>query len=302
MGGISITVKWSDTPFPTFHWQDSPNSPIMTGSLPFEINGVAYPYVIYDNGIYKMYYTGAGNSQRFELGYATSPDGHNWTKTSYPIFSPSVSGFDNYNVGSAKVIKVGNSYRMYYMARNQEGVYSIGLATSTDGINWTRRSTPVLTKSLSWEISIRPGDIVLHNDKYYFYYYSYDPQNTAIGLAISSDGINFVKEPNPIIVPTFTWEDNGICYPSVIYDNNKFVMVYHTFPNCKNIGYAESIDGKNWTTQPNPIFSKEMTTNNWVNRFTSVNLLKINNEYRIYYSATMNSLYYYQVGVISKNI
>jgi len=46
------------------------------------------PVVIKEGGIYKMWYTGEGLDSKWRIGYATSPDGINWTKYAWnPVLS-----------------------------------------------------------------------------------------------------------------------------------------------------------------------------------------------------------------------
>ena len=89
----------------------------MTGTLSYEYAGVAHPFVLFEDGIYKMWYTSVGQSASGRIFYATSPDGINWTKRATPVFSPSYSGFDNQAVTLSKIIKINGTYKMYYTSR-----------------------------------------------------------------------------------------------------------------------------------------------------------------------------------------
>jgi hypothetical protein len=69
---------------------------------------VMHPWVVKDGTTYYMWYSGyggAGNPQR--IGFATSPDGINWTKSpANPIIGP---------VGEPSVIKNGATWQMWYL-------------------------------------------------------------------------------------------------------------------------------------------------------------------------------------------
>ena len=119
------------------------------------------PFVIIENGIYKMWYCGYdavadggetdGNAN---IGYATSQDGIHWTKYSEnPVFTTNSSGWDSYSVQDPHVIKMGDTYRMWYGGNDVDGYgQQVGYATSGDGIYWTRSGeNPVLPKG-------NPGD------------------------------------------------------------------------------------------------------------------------------------------------
>ena len=303
VGGIKINVTWVNTQLQTGQWVDSPNSPIMTGSLYFEPNGVTAPDILLDNGIYKMWYAGAGNSARFEIGYATSTDGINWQKNNSPVLSP-LYYWEEKSIVSARVIKVGDTYKMYYTARDDNYMTRIGLATSSDGINWVKRSQPVLVASQNWETAVTVSSVLIKSDKYYLYYTTgYVPYgNTSIGLATSYDGINFTKEPNPVIVPTLSWEGTCIHGPLVLFKDGKFIMYYLTYDTSKKIGYAESNDGMNWIKRNTPVSDAATAHSTWcTGGINQLEYVIINNEERIYYTGGIEyPAAYYKIGYLKK--
>jgi predicted GH43/DUF377 family glycosyl hydrolase len=303
VGGIKINVTWVNTQLQTGQWVDSPNSPIMTGSLYFEPNGVTAPDILFDNGIYKMWYAGAGNSARFEIGYATSTDGINWQKNTSPVLSPSYY-WDYRSIVSVRVIKVGDTYKMYYTARDDNYITRIGLATSSDGINWVKRSQPVLVATQNLETSVTVSSVLVINDKYYLYYTTgYAPNgNTSIRLATSYDGINFTKEPNPVIAPTLSWEGACIHGPLVLFKDGKFIMYYLTYDTSKKIGYAESNDGINWTKSNTPVSDAITAHSTWcTGGINQLEYVKINNEDRLYYTGGIEyPAAYYKIGYLRK--
>ena len=80
---------------------------------------------------YHMIYTGYNGS--YQVGYAYSSDGINWTKhASNPVFNdPTWAHDETENWG---VMKVGADYLMWY---SDFGVRQSGIAVSTDLVNWT---------------------------------------------------------------------------------------------------------------------------------------------------------------------
>lgn len=98
------------------------------------------------NVCYRMWYEGARDNggYAFFIGYATSPDGLNWTKVAGTETEGATLGrtispaFDDNSVGISIVVKDGDLFRMWYEAKDFSGVYTIGHVVSTDGSNWVR--------------------------------------------------------------------------------------------------------------------------------------------------------------------
>jgi len=107
-----------------------------------------------------------------------------------------------------------------------------------------------------------------------------------IGVATSSDGYNWEKySGNPVMVSKETWEGYGVAFPSVIYQDNEFLMVYQGILDSNTaFGYASSSDGFHWTKGANnPVFRTE-DCNQPVYKISFPYYVKINNEQRIYYT------------------
>lgn len=289
-GSISIFVTWGSEANHS-GWLDYVNNPVILRDNSFyDINGISHPTILYDT-IYKMWFNCMAENGKSYTFYATSPDGNVWTKRSSPVLSPGNSWDINGTV-THSVIKVGNTYKLYYTAAGSYK-YQIGLATSTDGINWEKYPTPVLTYGYyDWENNVSSAEVVFNNNTYYMYYHGMSISGTsyAIGLATSSDGINFNRyQGNPIIVKTASWEQKGPNCPSVIYDQGQFKMVYENSEgNGISFGMAYSTDGYNWIKDSgNPLFGCPYTSKGWASAYVSYPCFrKIGNEYRIYYSGS----------------
>jgi predicted GH43/DUF377 family glycosyl hydrolase len=108
--------------------------------------------------------------------------------------------------------------------------------------------------------------------------------NNKIGLAASLDGINWTMYVgNPILAPTLAWEGGSIGYPTIVFENNQYKMVYSDLYQQEAFGMAISGDGINFTKQSTPIFTNiNAATNNA--RIAYPFYRKLNNEYLIYYT------------------
>lgn len=112
------------------------------------------PNVIYDGSVYHMWYNG-GSHSAWRIGYATSPDGINWTKyAGNPVLNWGPQGnWDDTSVGFCSVLldTLTSTYSMWYTGSdtsllNQSpwgAVAQIGYASSPDGITWTKNPNPI---------------------------------------------------------------------------------------------------------------------------------------------------------------
>jgi hypothetical protein len=114
------------------------------------------PHVIKNNdGSYRMWLSGgdpvASNPIIYvNLHHATSSDGITWDIDPTPVLEhDSGGGWDNERVETPSVAKVDDTWHMYYSGRAESdsaGVYSIGHATSTNGLTWIKDpNNPVIT-------------------------------------------------------------------------------------------------------------------------------------------------------------
>ncbi|MFO7445921.1 MAG: hypothetical protein R6W90_06110 [Ignavibacteriaceae bacterium] len=305
-GTIQINVNWGDSE-PNL-WQDYNLNPVLTYTDSYyDYYGVQQPKLLYEDGIYKMWYLGLAGSSRSHVCYAESQDGLNWTTpVQNPVMFPGNYGsWDATAAIAGAVIKEDNVYKMYYVGWNdQYSNWHIGLATSVDGISWTKLPVPVIYGTSGWEYQIIPSTVLKIDGVYYLYYYGRNYPQARIGLAFSYDGINWTKySGNPILTPTEAWEGQGVYHPSVIKEGNIFRMVYSCTP-ANAFGLATSSDGKNWIKQTsNPFFRTNDTYNQWANESIAYPFFtKVNDQYLIYYSGFSSSgpMNKYKIGVIRR--
>ena len=125
-------------------WTRFPGNPVMDVGPPgsWDSTEVKPGAVIFRDGLYQMWYNGgsAWNGPPagwdWQIGYAESDDGINWTKLGDPIIGPGDSWEGQY-VFAPEVLFDGMWYRMWYNGGNAVS-HSIGYAVSTDGVEWTR--------------------------------------------------------------------------------------------------------------------------------------------------------------------
>jgi predicted GH43/DUF377 family glycosyl hydrolase len=122
-------------------------------------------------------------------------------------------------------------------------------------IKWEFGSTQtVLTSgtSGSWDDNhVGWASIILDNDTLKMWYTANNNNNNmwAIGYAWSLDGINWTRySGNPVLTKIYNWEKVP-GQPVVIKDAGLYKMWYHGWTAVAPVvvGYATSLDGKNWT-------------------------------------------------------
>lgn len=109
---------------------------------------VGSPTVLFDNGSYKMWFLSAPTQT---ILYAESQDGISWTRQ--PI-----SGLNKYNSwesqshGPGTVLKIGNTYYLWYTGVGDDGLWRVGVATSNDGLGWEQYDgNPISGDPAPWE-------------------------------------------------------------------------------------------------------------------------------------------------------
>ncbi len=106
------------------------------------------PCVLKDNDTYHMWYgrvLNEGIRTIFNIAYATSPDGIEWTNQPKPgsakgtvIDIGSTGAFDAEAASWPAVIKTDDGFMMWYTGVDASNTLRVGCATSTDGLNWTK--------------------------------------------------------------------------------------------------------------------------------------------------------------------
>jgi len=191
-------------------------SPVLTPSAgTWDASSIDGPMVIRDDsGHYKMWYESwlTPTSPGY-MGYATSPDGIQWTKYSgNPVMGPGTAAWEAGGPWSCFVMPVypSGGYRAWYSATDAAFIKGgIGYATSADGSVWVKDTVnnPVLRDSLGqWDDTQVGAAQILHiaGSKYYMWYAAFPSSSFAsrdIGLAISDDGgATWTKYPgNPVL-------------------------------------------------------------------------------------------------------
>lgn len=155
---------------------------------------LSYPFVIYHEGIYKMWYGSTvlwqseNNEMVHVIKYATLKDGETWERKGIAI---------PYELGVAQafsrpvVLIDEQGYHMWYSYRSGDGTkYRIGYSTSTDGITWQRKHDEVGidVSAEGWDSEMICYPFVFeHKEKKYMLYNGNDFGKDGFGIAVQTD-------------------------------------------------------------------------------------------------------------------
>ncbi len=127
---------------------------------------VADPYVIRVGSYFYMYYLGHDRAipPQQRMGLARSEDGVRWEKLrANPILEPGPPGsFDEAGIGEPAVWQSHGFYWMLFTGRDFSERRALGLARSTDGVEWTKLPT-VFRGASAWDSQVICDPTVLPN-------------------------------------------------------------------------------------------------------------------------------------------
>ncbi len=264
------------------------NNPIITydSNISWKSQHVAGPFVIFDNGIFKMWYS-AHNGTRWSIAYATSTDGINWSDyPTNPVLTPSLDGTEGH-VLTPKIIKNSdNNYFLYYSATPDNSSYiEIRTAQSNDGINWHKLGNYNITLTQPWEKwGIAYPMVTKDSLGYHMWYDSHDGNVWRNGYATSNDGLTWTKSNNN---PLSWYIGNASGALFVLNKESKMIGWKHGgYGKATSIYQAESIDYINWINQKS-IISISGNPNNFDSDsiYAPSVIIKDNKEY-LYYAGS----------------
>jgi len=185
-GGLAISDRNED------NFQRFSEAPLL-GRTPVNPLINTAPFVLRDNSVWRMYYV-AGlqwfhkDLPSYNIQYAESRDGITWDRTG----QVAIDFKDGNECALAKpwVVKHDGGFEMWYSYKGKDpktAYYQIGYATSTDGINWTRKDEEVgisLSKS-GWDSDMMEyATVVQYNGKNVMFYNGNGYGSEGFGVAV----------------------------------------------------------------------------------------------------------------------
>lgn len=235
------------------------NNPLFTGtgSDTWDKSIRERGFIILEDGIYKMWYTGysGGDDAVKHLGYATSHDGIKWERyEKNPVF-------DQKWTEDMFVTKQDGKYYMYAEGRNDVA----HLLTSDNGIDWIEQGDLTIRTARGDSIPGPYGtpSVFVEDGKWYLFY---ERNDEAVWIATSTDHITWknVRDEPIIGKGPGAYDAGAVAANQVVKHKGKYYIYYHgsSDPNWDKPGSASiwtsnvavSSDLVNWVKYPrNPI-------------------------------------------------
>jgi hypothetical protein len=194
-------------------WKPYASNPVLTVTGAETL--ATWGSVVIIGSVWHMYfsYNPGGTGTKNVIGHATSSDGKTWTRDddNNPILDVSVGKFDSDNCWLPRVFLEGATYYMLYSGSGSGAGTCIGLATSPDGITWTKANDgdPIFTGTTAeWDATdTEISSIIKVGETYYLWYntISASPRQSGVATATSLLG-PWTKDVNN---PIFTGADLG---------------------------------------------------------------------------------------------
>jgi hypothetical protein len=166
---------------------------------------VAAPFVVAENEAFQMWYCSGtewrdmphGPEMLYTIYHGRSDDAFRWQQSSSRPVIP--YAYDGEVVSAPWVIKLNSGYLMWYSTRGSNSPvsknYSIGMASSEDGLNWTRidQSAGIEKSSSGWDSEMICYPAVFNHGDDTFMFYSGN------GVGIGGIGFAVADQKLPII-------------------------------------------------------------------------------------------------------
>jgi hypothetical protein len=288
------------------------NNPIVSPSGSSTVT--AFVSVVYYSGTYYLYYTNISPTEH-DIYVTTSADGKTSWTTPVKVLDVGAAGyFDAYSVRCPNVWIEGTTWYMIFGGQcAASGCNAIGLATSPDGYTWTKQNSenPILTGTTgTWDQGDVETTAIIKVDTTYYMYYSKIGSTRQLGIATSTDRINWTKDPaNPVM-------GGGRFCPSVTKWGGYYYMIIPHYTLGTNLSEFELYRDINPTFYPaNTTFLgvvKKTSANGWDNGdedvpfiltddITRSSFTASNGQWWMYYSGSSNTGTSFSTGLLIAN-
>lgn len=209
------------------------------------------PDILKHRGEFLMYFGGQGKDGHDRIHLATSTDGKDWEQEGVVLAPEGVN-----HVNDPSVVSVHGVLYMFYTLAGTGVTDSMGLATSTDGLEWSDRGAVFApSPSPAWDSLLVGRPSVMHDGERFHLWYDgrkdlppgapepdapkSDTSRRFVGYATSADGMKWDRRDEPVF-----GEDAGGIH--VFRSGDDFVMVFESRSGTQ---WGTSTDGVTWRSQ-----------------------------------------------------
>jgi len=182
------------------NWTKDPQNPVLSpgGEGEWDETGVWDPYVIYEDGLFKMWYGGGGGRKpNFGWAYAVSKDGSNFEKKGL-IGKNNPSSVEDVHVVHDK--ESGLYYMYYWHGHDEPNALRLVISPTETDFDFDKRVKVEIEGDNSFMKKF--GHILKDKDGWHLFYSNcvqpYCP-NSIVRYATSKDGINFTTVNKRIV-------------------------------------------------------------------------------------------------------
>ena len=159
------------------HFERFYKDPVLVPEADFEKESVMNPFVMYENGKFRMWYAAGETYEPNAICYAESDDGIHWEKyANNPMFCCAPENeYEQNRIGAVQILKEDDGYLMFYIGYRDINTACICAARSKDGItNWHRvPENPLVTPTPgTWDehSCYKPGVVRAEDGTYHIWY------------------------------------------------------------------------------------------------------------------------------------
>jgi predicted GH43/DUF377 family glycosyl hydrolase len=197
--------------------------------------------------------TGCARYSEFTLPVLSGGPGrvsYEWDVRSEPVLTRGEPGsWDSVDALNPSVVQVNGVFWNFYSGYDGR-VWHTGLATSRDGLEWSKLAKILSPDAAAWEGGYIAANGTALYDAGTFRYWYQGGNVPQIGLARSDDGLTWIRHGPPVLRPgpRGSWDERGAADPYVIRIGNFFYMYYLGQDRARRqrLGVARSQDGISW--------------------------------------------------------
>lgn len=190
------------------------------------------------------------NNDKYAVRLFTSADALQWIDQGF-VVTPQPGTYYDRMASFPGVLQVGSTFYMAFEAQKLGSTADIGLATSTDGVNWTVSAQPILTHTGSGYEAANIGTPSLYyeNGQFTLFYHAFDWTDCRVFAATGTSltGLTRANGGQPIINTSGSGIDSGTIgkRSQVFKEGGYYYMAIEvSSEQAPGTGYA----GSNWST------------------------------------------------------